>query len=87
MGPTKLCGPTGAPMSLGLQTPTKKLTHLIILLGHLFSRNRYSNFSDLGPSLKQETKIGLLFTRCSVRGVVYVVECTWCSVRGGVYVV
>ena len=29
------------------QNPTKKLTHLVDLLGHLLSRNRVSNFSDL----------------------------------------
>ena len=36
-------------MSLGPQNPTKKLTHLVDLLGHLLSRNHVSNFSDLGP--------------------------------------
>ena len=41
--------PTGTPMSLGPQNPTKKLTHLVDLLGHLLSQNHVSNFSDLGP--------------------------------------
>ena len=40
-----LCG----PMSLGPQNRTKKLTHLVDLLGHLLSRNHVYNFSDLGP--------------------------------------
>ena len=31
------------------QNPTKKLIHLVHLLGHLLSRNHVSNFSDLGP--------------------------------------
>ena len=31
------------------QNPTKKLTHLVDLLGHLLSRNCVSIFSDLGP--------------------------------------
>ena len=33
----------------GPQNTTKKLTHLVHLLGHLLSRNHVSNFSDLGP--------------------------------------
>ena len=36
-------------MSLVPRNPTKKLTHLVNFLGHLFSLNRVSNFSDLGP--------------------------------------
>ena len=40
---------TVTPMSLGPQNPTKNLTHLVDLLGHLLSRNHVSNFSDLGP--------------------------------------
>ena len=30
------------------QNPTKKLTHLVEILGHLLSRNHVSNFFDLG---------------------------------------
>ena len=37
-------------MSLGPQNPTKKLTHLVDLLGHLLSRNHVSNFSDSGKN-------------------------------------
>ena len=33
---------------LGPQNPTKKLTHLVEILGNLFSRNHVSNFFDLG---------------------------------------
>ena len=40
-------GPTGTPMSLGHQNQTKKLTHLVDLLGHLLSRNHVSSFSEL----------------------------------------
>ena len=32
----------------GPQNPTKKLTHLVEILGHLLSRNHVSNFFDLG---------------------------------------
>ena len=49
LGPNKGRGPTGNPMSLGPQNPTKTLTHLVNLLGHPLSRNHLSNFSDLGP--------------------------------------
>ena len=37
-GLKKGCDPTGTPISLGPQNPTKKLTHLVDLLGHLLSR-------------------------------------------------
>ena len=37
MGPKEGRGPTGTPMSLGPHNPTKKLTHLVDLLGHLLS--------------------------------------------------
>ena len=37
--------PRRAPQGLGTQNPTKKLTHLVDLLGHLLSRNHVSNFS------------------------------------------
>ena len=39
LGPKKGRGPTGIHMGLGPQNPTKKLTHLVDLLGHLLSRN------------------------------------------------
>ena len=32
----------------GPQNPTKNLTHLVEILGHLLSRNHVSNFFDLG---------------------------------------
>ena len=32
----------------GPQNRTKKLTHLVDILGHLLSRNHVSNFFDLG---------------------------------------
>ena len=35
-------------MGLGPRNPTKKLTHLVDLLGHLLFLNHVSNFSDLG---------------------------------------
>ena len=31
------------------QNPTKKLTHLVNILGHLLSPNHVSNYSDLVP--------------------------------------
>ena len=52
LGPKKGCGPTNTHMGLGPQNPTKKLTHLVDLLGHLLSRKCVSNFFDLGPHLK-----------------------------------
>ena len=42
LGPHKGRCPTGA------SKPTKKLTHLVEILGHLLSRNHVSNFFDLG---------------------------------------
>ena len=56
MGPKKGRGPTDTPRGLGPQNPTKKLTHLVDLLGHLLSRNHVSNFSDLGPPLISYTR-------------------------------
>ena len=41
-GPKKGRGPTRAPMGLGPQNPSKKLTHMVDLLGHLLSQNRVS---------------------------------------------
>ena len=51
LGPKKGRALTGTPMSLGSHNPTKKLTRLVNLLGHLLvlSPNHVSNFSDLGP--------------------------------------
>ena len=46
---------TQAPKTLGPQNPTKKLTHVWILLGHLLSQNRFSKLSDPGPPLNNET--------------------------------
>ena len=42
LGPHKGRCPTGA------SKPTKNLTHLVEILGHLLSRNHVSNFFDLG---------------------------------------
>ena len=42
-------------MGLGPQNSTKKLTQLVDLLGHLLSRNHVSNFSDLGPPVRNFT--------------------------------
>ena len=41
-----LLGPTDTHMGLGPHNPTKNLTHLMDLLGHLLSRNFVSNFFD-----------------------------------------
>ena len=43
----------------GPQNPTKKLNHLVDILGHLLSRNHVSNFFDLGtPPLPKENLFG-----------------------------
>ena len=43
-GLKKGVAPTDTHMGLGPQNPTKKLTHLVHLLGHLLSQNYVSNF-------------------------------------------
>ena len=39
LGPNKGRGPTDTHMGLGHENPTKELTHLVDLEGHLLSRN------------------------------------------------
>ena len=40
----------------GPQNPTKTLTHLVDILGHLLSRNHVSNFFDLEKKGKNASK-------------------------------
>ena len=49
VGPKKGQGPTDTHIGLGPLNPTKNLSHLVELLGHLLSRHYFSNFFDLGP--------------------------------------
>ena len=45
---------TLAPKDLGPKSPTKKLAHVGVLLGHLLFHNRVAKLSDPGPPpLKQ----------------------------------
>ena len=52
LGPKKWHGPTATPMGLGPPNPTKKLTHLVDLSGHLLSRIHVSSFLIFDSPLK-----------------------------------
>ena len=53
----------------GPQNPTKKLTHLVDILGHLLSRNHVSNFFDLGtPPLPKNIYLELQVDHLQLEG-------------------